>query len=120
MKRRDFLQNTALCLLAGHVGPWAAAAANPEDRWKAAASKGRRFLTGLFDPTLGLLPEYAGSKVYWLYHDNYLAAKVLRNSDLAVSQRIEKAIRRHGITESGKIEIVFDEATHHFLFGILN
>jgi hypothetical protein len=42
-----------------------------------AAQKGRAFLVGLLDADLGLLPEYAGARTYWLYHDNYLARKVL-------------------------------------------
>jgi hypothetical protein len=40
-----------------------------------ATAKARTFLAGLFDPELGLLPEYRGATVYWLFHDNYLAAK---------------------------------------------
>jgi len=110
MKRRDFLHNTALCLLAGQVGQWVEAADDSDDRLMIAASKGRQFLVGLFDPTLGLLPEYQGAKVYWLYHDNYLATKVLESSHSDLSKRIQKAIQGYDITESGKIEIVFDEA----------
>ena len=45
------------------------------------AARGRRFLASLFDPAVGLLPEFRGSKVYWLYHDNYLAAKVLDRTE---------------------------------------
>jgi hypothetical protein len=75
-----------------------------------AASKGRQFLVGLYDPGIGLLPEYQSAKVYWLFHDNYLAAKALKNSHSDLAQRIEKAIHSFGVTESGKIEIVFDEA----------
>ena len=41
-------------------------------RCQDAAKRGRAFLAGLFDPSIGLLPEYRGSKTYWLHHDNYL------------------------------------------------
>jgi hypothetical protein len=75
-----------------------------------AVSNGREFLAHLFDQSLDLLPEYEGAKVYWLYHDNYLAAKVLANSHTDLSVRIQKAIESYGVTESGKIEIIFDEA----------
>lgn len=75
-----------------------------------AVTAGRRFLLGLFDADLGLLPEFAGSETYWLYHDNYLAAKVLRRTEPAVADRIEAAMRGYGVTGSGKIEIVTGEA----------
>jgi hypothetical protein len=75
-----------------------------------AARKGRRFLATLFDPALDLLPEYRGSQVYWLYHDNYLAAKVLDRTEPEMARKIREAIRRLGITGSGKIEILFGEA----------
>jgi len=42
--------------------------------------RGENFLTNLFDASLQLLPEYKGSSVYWLFHDNYLAAHLLSNS----------------------------------------
>ncbi len=76
-----------------------------------AEERGRRWLAGLFDPAVDLLPEFPGSKVYWLYHDNYLAAKVLErtNPDLAV--KIRAAIKGMGVTASGKIEILFGEAS---------
>jgi hypothetical protein len=110
MKRRDFLQRTALFVLADGLGRRVHAASNSNERFLAAASKGREFLVNLLDPTLGLLPEYRGATVYWLFHDNYLAAKILRASHPDVSGRIEKAIQSYGVTKSGKIEIVFDEA----------
>lgn len=69
-----------------------------------------RFLADLFDPDVDLLPEYAGAKDYWLFHDNYLAARMLRRTHPKLSARIEGAMRRHGVTRSGKIEIVFGEA----------
>lgn len=74
------------------------------------ADRGRRFLESLFDPILGLLPEYRGAKVYWLFHDNYLAAKVLAGSNPALADKITSAIHRFGIDHSGKIEILFGEA----------
>lgn len=80
------------------------------------ATNGRRFLAGLYDPELKLLPEFPGSKVYWLYHDNYLAAKMLTRFDPERSRAIREAIRRFGVTSSGKIEILFDEADHPLPF----
>ena len=68
------------------------------------------FLVGLFDPTLDLLPEFRGASIYWLYHDNYLAAKVLEKTNPDVARRVVKAIHGFGVKESGKIEIVFGEA----------
>ena len=81
-------------------------ASSPPD----AAQKGRTFLVNLVDPDLGLLPEYRGAKVYWLFHDNYLAAKVLAASHPETAQRILTAIHREGIRKSGKIELLFGEA----------
>jgi hypothetical protein len=75
-----------------------------------ATQKGRAFLTGLLDSELGLLPEYRGAKVYWLFHDNYLAAKVLNTSHPEIARTIRSAIEREGIRRSGKIEILFGEA----------
>jgi hypothetical protein len=71
--------------------------------------RGRAFLTNLFDTTLDLLPEFRGSHTYWLFHDNYLAAHVLAGARPDLSQRIRAALVRFGVTNSGKIEIVFDE-----------
>lgn len=80
----------------------------------AAATRGRKFLVGLFDPAVELLPEYRGANVYWLYHDNYLAAKVLAPHDKMLAARIAASIRKRGITASGKIEILFDESPEGF------
>jgi hypothetical protein len=78
--------------------------------------RGRRFLAGLFDPALDLLPEYRGAKVYWLFHDNYLAAKVLAQSHRDLAGNITAAMHRLGVDHSGKIEIVFGEAKHPLPF----
>ena len=72
--------------------------------------RGREFLSSMILPELDLLPEFRDAKVIWLYHDNYLAARTLRSSHPEVARRIEAALVREGIRESGKIEIVFDEA----------
>ena len=81
--------------------------------WSASSSeateKGRAFLTGLLEPQLDLLPEYRGAKVYWIFHDNYLASKVLAASHPEISKRIVAAIGREGIHKSGKIELLFGE-----------
>src|SRR6266571_4484586 len=42
--------------------------------------RGESFLTNLFDTRLQLLPEYPGSRTYWLFHDNYLAAHLLEKT----------------------------------------
>ena len=75
-----------------------------------AVGKGREFLANLMDAELNLLPEYRGAEVYWLFHDNYLAAKVLAASHPDLAQRIQAALKREGIQESGKIELLFGEA----------
>ncbi len=76
------------------------------------------FLAALFDPELNLLPEYAGASDYWLVHDNYLAAGVLRPTHPDLSQRIRRALAHHGVTSSGKIEIVRGEAEAPLPFRI--
>jgi hypothetical protein len=75
-----------------------------------AIQQGRSFLLNLLNPDLGLLPEYRGANVYWLFHDNYLAAKVLAASHPQTAQSIMAAIHREGIYKSGKIELIFGEA----------
>jgi hypothetical protein len=108
-------RRTALKALAGSLllGLGADAPADPlpsPEALAAASARGRRFLRGLFDPALGLLPEYRGATVYWLYHDNYLAAKALARTDPALARKITAAIKSYGVEESGKIEILFGEA----------
>ncbi len=75
-----------------------------------AISAGRSFLSGLRDAELGLLPEFAGHPVFWLFHDNYLAAKVLDSTQPDEAAAIRQTITRHGVTKSGKIELLFGEA----------
>jgi hypothetical protein len=75
-----------------------------------AIRRGRAFLVGLLDPDLGLLPEYRGASVYWLFHDNYLAAKALAATYPETARSIKEAIRREGVEQSGKIEMIFGEA----------
>jgi hypothetical protein len=108
--RRAALKALAGSLLPGRLPGSRAGEPIPPAALGTAATRGRRFLTGLFDPALGLLPEYRGAKVYWLYHDNYLAAKALARADPALANKITGAIRRYGVGESGKIEILFGEA----------
>jgi hypothetical protein len=83
-----------------------------------ACLNGERFLTNMVQPKLNLLPEYAGAKVAWLYHDNYLAAKLLARSHPELTVKIQAAIRSYGITNSGKIEILFDETPRPLPFHI--
>ena len=72
--------------------------------------RGESFLTNLFDAEVDLLPEYRSSRTYWLFHDNYLAAHLLADSRPDLRRRIRSALTRFGVTNSGKIEILFDEA----------
>jgi hypothetical protein len=107
--RRTVLKTLASTLLLYRAGAARAKSAVPKSP-AAASAKGRRFLSDLLDPVLNLLPEYKGAKVYWLYHDNYLAAKALACTNPALANKITGAIRRYGVKESGKIEILFGEA----------
>ena len=75
-----------------------------------AIQRGRTFLVNLIDPDLHLLPEYRGANVYWLFHDNYLAAKVLAVSHPQIAQRIMAAIHHEGIYKSGRIQAIFGES----------
>jgi hypothetical protein len=106
-------------LLAGLFHFWGTAT-SADDHHRAdpgtMVSRGEKFLVGLFDPTMDLLPEYAGAKVYWLYHDNYLAAKVLEGVDDELVRRIRERIRSAGVASSGKIEILFGELDHPLPF----
>jgi hypothetical protein len=92
------------CLLAADPSP--ADASPPRD----AITRGLQFLENLYDPQAGLLPEYRGSPVYWLYHDNYLAAKMLSGTRPDLAREIENTLRKYAVTNSGKIEILFGEA----------
>lgn len=103
MTRRSF-SAAALAVLAG------VPSARADVDLRARVVRARGFLAGLIDAELALLPEFDGSTTYWLYHDNYLAAAVLKQSHPEVSSRITSAIRRCGVKESGKIEIVLGEA----------
>ena len=108
--RRAFLLSSGGLLVAGlRASP--VLSGGPEPAKPAiAAGRARKFLASLFDPALGLLPEFRGSRVYWLYHDNYLAAKVLDRTEPELSGKIRDSIKGFDITGSGKIEILFGEA----------
>jgi hypothetical protein len=80
-----------------------------DDTAAQAAARGRAFLLKLIHSELHLLPEFAGHHVIWLYHDNYLAAKVLTASHPAEAARITAAMKSHGVERSGKIEMLFGE-----------
>lgn len=81
-----------------------------------AATKGRAFLVNLFEPDIGLLPEYRGANVYWLFHDNYLAAKVLKESNPKIAGSIMAAIQREGTFDSGRMGLLFGETNHAWPF----
>lgn len=72
--------------------------------------RGREFLVHLVHPELHLLPEFEGHRVIWLYHDNYLASKVLERTHPQIAGEISTAIRKYGVSRSGKIELLFGEA----------
>jgi len=74
-------------------------------------ARGESFLTNLFDAELDLVAEFEGSRTYWLFHDNYLAAHLLETSRPDLSRRIRASLAKHNVTHSGKIEIIFDEAS---------
>jgi hypothetical protein len=74
-----------------------------------AASHGRTFLVNLFEPKMGLLPEYRGAHVYWLFHDNYLAAKVLKESNPNIASNIMVTIRHEGANSTGRMGLLFGE-----------
>lgn len=95
-----------LCCLTGLAPAANAPLPSPTE----AIARGLGFLTNLYDPELKLLPEFRGANVYWLYHDNYLAAKVLAPSQPKLAATLLESIHSRGIRYSGKIEIVFDEA----------
>jgi len=107
LTRRHFCLTAATAAL-----PALAAADDPAKP----VARARSFLASLVDPELDLLPEFRGSSTYWLYHDNYLAASVLKSTHPVLSSRISAAIKRHGVTESGKIEIVLNEAKNPLPF----
>jgi hypothetical protein len=72
--------------------------------------RGREFLAKLFDADIGLLPEFRGARVYWLSHDNYLAARVLAKSHPEISRSIVAAIEREGLKQTdGKTELLVGE-----------
>jgi len=110
MNRRYFLRNAGLLLLANRLVSGTSTASDQPDRLRIAAGKGREFLAGLIDPALNLLPEYRGASVCWLFHDNYLAAKVLQQSHPDLANRIHRAIQSFSVAKSGKMEILFGEA----------
>ena len=122
--RRCFLLATGVLLTTGSVVRYSPAQGIDRQRFRDAADRGRRFLASLYDPAVGLLPEFRGSRVYWLYHDNYLAAKVLDGTEPDLAKKIRDAIKGFGGTGSGKIEILFGEAKnplplrHHRLIEV--
>ena len=81
-----------------------------------AAANGRAFLTNLLDRQLDLLPEFQGAKTFWLYHDNYLAAKVLGETNPKISAKIMAAIRRESAGQDSKAKILFNESEQSLPF----
>jgi hypothetical protein len=81
-----------------------------------AAANGRMFLTNLFNPQLDLLPEFEGARTFWIYHDNYLAAKALAKTHPEISVKIMAAIQRECAQQDSKAKILFDESTRPLPF----
>lgn len=81
-----------------------------------AVTKGRTFLVNLFEPDPGLLPEYRGANVYWLFHDNYLAAKVLEKSNPEIADNIMAAIQRESAVATGRMGLLFGETNNAWPF----
>jgi len=101
MKRRTFI---ALAFT------YISSIARARDTYQPTLERGRSFLAGLIDPNIDLLPEFAGSNVYWLWHDNALAAKTLSISHPDVSKRIDGAIAREKIDKADrKVDLLFGE-----------
>jgi hypothetical protein len=101
IKRRTFIA-LGLAQLCG------SARANKNDQ--TSLERGRSFLAQLIDPALDLLPEFDGSNVYWLWHDNALATKTLATSHPDVSQRIASAIERERIDRADrKVDLFFGD-----------
>lgn len=107
ISRRVFVGAGAALVVAPRMSR---AAAVDCDLLRRAINKGRDFLASLLDDELGLLPEFRGSQTYWLFHDNYLAKAVLKDSHPRVAGRIDEALRGSAVREAGKIEIVLGEA----------
>ncbi|PYJ07944.1 MAG: hypothetical protein DME25_02670 [Verrucomicrobia bacterium] len=103
---KPFVRWILIPVLSLHAGSASAAAGEPTQQ----IQRGESFLTNLFDASLHLLPEYPGCSTYWLFHDNYLAAHLLEKTRPDLSRRIRATLARFGVTNSGKIEIVFGEA----------
>jgi hypothetical protein len=96
-----------IALALNFVGNFAIAQSQEE----LAAARGRQFLADLLDKEMGMLPEFPGSKVYWLSHDNYLAIKMLEKSHPDVARTIQQAIEREGFSQSdGKTELLCGES----------
>ena len=110
VSRRNWLRFISGAAAVAWIGDSVWCAAPATDHLVEAAAKGREFLANLLDPTIDLLPEFRGSTTCWLFHDNYLAAKVLQKSHPTVAAKITKSTGSYKIQESGKIEILFGEA----------
>ncbi len=71
-----------------------------------------RFLTQLYDPRMRLLPEYRGSSVFWLFHDNLLAEKVLARYRPALAHKIKSAIHQYHPPCQGAIMVLLGHNQH--------
>jgi hypothetical protein len=107
---RTFLLAAALARVAGFAATVGAPQEVSDLQQNQRVERGLAFLSHLFDRELNLMPEFSSSKTYWLFHDNYLAARVLANTRREMSEQIQAALVKFGVTNSGKIEILFNEA----------
>lgn len=99
----------SICFACGICEPVSAQEPTESAELSKTIANGREFLLRAVHPELNLLPEFEGHKVIWLYHDNYLAAKVLARTNPAVATKIVESIRKYGVERSGKIELLFGE-----------
>jgi len=76
------------------------------------------FLTNVFDQKLQLLPEYSGSSTYWLFHDNYLAAHLLKRTRPDLTRRIRSTLSQFGVTNSGKLKFCLERPRNPCPFAL--
>ncbi len=53
----------------------------------------KNYLVSQYNPTIGLIRENIYNDRYWLWSDNVLATKVLRNYNYSISENIDKSIK---------------------------
>jgi hypothetical protein len=83
-----------------YQGSVKASSASTSASLKRALTNAVDYLLAGYNPHLGLIPETPGSSVYWLYSDNFLAARALlqygqgNGAILAIGQNISATVQR--------------------------